>query len=163
MNSWTQRRCSIALAALAMATFSAAPARADAGKCSYVAVDIGEVPSAQSEIVSGPALAKALAENPGCEVVAVNLVCRPTEMTKDNHRFFYDTRQRLLVYMLRSALTVGPDTYLWRIWYDVAPADFARRIPYGREDIVTKGSSGRDPKTQLLLEYKGPKEATEWP
>lgn len=163
MNSRTRKCCSLAIAVLAVATASAAQASADAGKCSYVAVDIGEVPKGQSEIVSGPALAKALAENPGCEVVAINLICRPTDMVKDNHRFFYDKKQCLLVYMLRSAMIVGEDTYMWRIWYDVGPADFAKRLPYGREDVVTKGSWGRDPKTQLLLEYKGPKEATEWP
>jgi hypothetical protein len=152
-----------ALIAALLVVSSASEAQGDSRSCNYVAVEMGEVAKGEPEIVSGPALAAALLQHPDCEVVAVNMVCRPTEMMKNNVRYFYDTKQRVLVFMERTVIKVGDDYYTWRIWYDVVPADFAERLPYGREDIATKPSPWNDPKTHLLLEYKGPEAATEWP
>lgn len=139
------------------------PAPLMAGECDYVSVDIGSVVPRQSERVPGTWLAKAIEDNPGCAVVAVEYVVEVNEFVKDLRRLFYDKEQKLLVVLTRTKMKVGDDSYLWRIWYDVSPDDFRKGMPYGRADIVTKSSPYRAPKAALLQEYEGPKAAIDWP
>lgn len=136
---------------------------ADGEPCTYRAIDIGKVEPSQAETAPGPALVVALDENPTCEVVAVNFVCHINDMVKDYKRLFYDRNQELLVLMTRTSMKVGSDSLTWRIWYGIAPTDFSERLPYGRGDLRTKGSPYSAPKATLLVEYKGPQEATDWP
>jgi hypothetical protein len=134
-----------------------------AGECEYVAVDLGILKVSDSEVIPGPELVKALEANPGCEVVAVDFVCPLNDMVKDYTRYFYDSDEKLLILLSRTAMKVGSDSHSWRIWYNIEPADFAERIPFGREDLKSKGSPYQAPKAALLQEYKGPEEATDWP
>lgn len=159
---WRTARWALCLAVVAVVPATAAAAEQPAA-CHYFAIDLGELSPQQSEIAPGPALHKLATDRPDCDVVAVNCVAILNKIMKDHKRYFYDFKKRLLVCLTRTSMTVDDDTYLWRIWYDVAPQDFAERIPYGRDDLKTKGSPFRGAKAAFLIEYKGPEEATDWP
>lgn len=152
------------LLVLIVATISASALASDKPEaCHYLAIDLGDMTAQESEIAPGPALHQAAIDHPDCEVIAVNCVASLNKFMTDHKRYFYDAERRLLVCLTRTSMAGSEDTFLWRIWYNVAPKDFAERIPYGRDNLKTKGSPFREAKAALLREYKGPAEAIEWP
>jgi len=115
------------------------------------------------EISAGKLLFEKLKANPDCRIVALDYERKVTNFVTDRFRLFYDKELEFLVYMDRTIMKVGDDIYSWRIWPKILPSDFKDGIPYGNEKLKSIPSDYSSPKASLILAYKGPQVAIEWP
>lgn len=134
-----------------------------AGATTAKGIALGLVSPDERETKPAQSLFALSQENPDVTVVGATGRIQTNENITDHYKWFYDKEKKVLVMMMRSVMVGLEHDYSWRVWYEVNPDDFKDRLPYGRDDIKTKGSPYKNPVQSFPISYKDNPKITEWP
>jgi len=81
----------------------------------------------------------------------------------DYYKWFYDAEKKVLVLMQRTTMKAVGEEYMWRIWHNISPDQFAERLPYGNEKIRTTASPYGKAVQTFPITYPDNREITKWP